>query len=334
MARIREKIPRTIQWWRLVDGRSGAAVEEVDWFSVLGKLYGAQHIYSVDGREQSGLIRSLPVSNAWQDSLAVSDLEDAIQVVDETTTYGIVLAGGKDFVPNQLNTESGDQQPLGLAGDGWEPVDNLFVWFAPFGNIFGVMAESVSAARAKTFAEWLTLTMEGAGMLDPDDPEFSWAVHPVIDKQQANKLRTATGLRSMAFAGLFGNNVRDASGLARIFGRPQAAVGALRIEVKVSRVAGQSAPGDEEAILDWFSQEFGDLDGSVQKAQVTIAQDQGADVPAAEIDLLHHRLTRKVKVALAPGATRSFEASTAISEIVSAFCNDRKDLARLRFKID
>lgn len=334
MARTIDAIPRTIQWWRLVDARNGNAVEESSWHQVFADLHEKQHKYPVDGRLQTGKIRALQVENRWASGLDIEDLDGAIVPTDPTTTYGVVLAGAKDYVPNQINTSSGDQQPLGLAGDGWEPVDNLFVWFAPFGNIFGVMAESVSAARANTFAQWLTLAMRDNGLLNVNDPEFAWGVHPVIDKQQAARLKTAKGLRSMSFAGLFGNNVNNASGLKRIFGRQNTTVGALRIEVKVSRVVGHSKPGDEEAILNWFNEEFGSLEGAVTKAQVTVEEDKGPDVPMNEIDLLHHRLTRKVKVKLAPGATRSFEASTAIGEIVAAFCDDRKDLARLRSKIE
>lgn len=85
-------------------------------------------------------------------------------------------------------------------------------------------------------------------------------------------------------------------------------------------------------ILDWFSKTFGSLDGAVDKAQVTVSA--AGDRPVSEVDLLHHRLTRKTRVTLATGTTRAFTSMSALGAIVSAFQLDRADLQRLRFSTD
>ena len=91
---------------------------------------------------------------------------------------------------------------------------------------------------------------------------------------------------------------------------------------------GKSSVADQQRILDWFNQNFGSLQGDVEKAQVSIAAH--GDVPATEVDLLHHRLTRKTLVHIATGASRAFTASSAVGAIIEAFTVDRADLLRLR----
>lgn len=317
-------VSRTVQYWRLVDARDGARVTEIDWDEVLRRFVGNRTRHTIDGREHAGTSYPLQVIHEWDDDLKTSRISNAVARANEEVTHGIVLASGKDFVPNQENRHSGEQQAMQLAGEDWEPVDNLFVWFLPFGNMFGVLAESVSASRAATFADWLTK----ATAADFNDPNFAWQARPVIDQTRSALLQHAGGLKAVAYAGEFGTAVNDASGVRALFGGPTRAPGAIRLEVKATLVRGKSTHGDEQLILDWFNENFGSLQGQVDKAQVTVAAT--GDTPPTEVDLLHHRLTRKTQVRIATGATRAFTPLSAIGSIIDAFTLDRSDLLRLR----
>ncbi|MFE1644120.1 hypothetical protein ACFM35_00890 [Microbacterium sp. P01] len=298
-----------------------------DWDAVLRRFVGNRTRHTIDGREHAGTAYPIDVPHEWSDALDVSHIARAVPRQNQNVTHGIVLASGKDFVPNQENKSSGAQKAMQLDGDDWEPVDNLFVWFLPFANMFGVLAESVSASRAATFADWLTR----ATAADMSDPDFAWLARPVIDQAQLARLASAHGLRAVNYAGEFGTAVNDASGVRALFRGPNRAPGALRIEIKATLVRGKSTHGDEEIMLQWFNDNFGALQGQVEKAQVTVAQ---ADTPAAEVDLLHHRLTRKTQVRIATGATRAFTPLSAVGSIIEAFVIDKDDLVRLRASDD
>ena len=324
----KQTVGRTVQYWRLVDARDGSRVSELDWDAVLRRFVNFQARHPVEGREHGGSAYPIKVVDRWTEALSLDDIVDAVEPQNTAITHGLVLASDKDYVPNQENRISGQQQAMQLAGKDWQPVDNLFVWFLPFGNMFAVLAESVSASRAATFADWLNKATAD----DFDDPEFAWAAKPVIDQQRADLLRGAHGLKTIIYAGEFGNAVNDASGAKVLFGGNNKVPGALRIEVKATLVRGKSAHGDEQIMLDWYNKTFGSLDGHVDKAQVTIAAN--GDTPPTEVDLLHHRLTRKTQVQIATGPTRAFTPLSAVGSIIDAFVDDRADLLRLRLSDD
>lgn len=321
----KKTVPRTVQYWRLVDARTGKRVKEFDWDDLVRRFVANRVDYQIDGRSQAGTSYTLNVTTAWKAALSIADVPKAVPSQNAAVTHGLVLASAKDYVPNQEHTKSGAQQAMQLAGNDWEPVDNLFVWFLPFGNMFGVLAESVSASRAATFADWLTKATRHLFT----DPSFAWEARPVIDQARAKMLKSAKGLKAVAYAGEFGTAVHDASGVKTLFGGgSQNVPGALRIEIKASLVRGKSTHGDEQIILDWFNKNFGSLQGDVAKAQVTTTGNQST--PPTEIDLLHHRLTRKTEVQIAMGATRAFTPLSAVGSIIDAFVQDRDDLLRLR----
>lgn len=329
MARKNE-VERTVQYWRLVDARDHSLVDEAPWDEVMRELHGSRHTFEIEGREHAGTVMPLQVLQEWKDSLSLSDVPAARSRQNDDVTHGVVLAAGKDYVPNQEDISSGSQKPMGLDGANWSPVDNLFVWHLPFGNIIGVLAESTSSSRAVKYADWLTRATHHRY----SDPEFAWSAQPVIDKARANLIQSADRLKSFVYAGEIGDGVQEARGAKAIFlgpGRKQPT--ALRIEVKASLVQGKSdTVEDQEVLLDWFNDTFGSLDGAVTKAQVSLPPQ--ADQPASEVDLLHHRLTRKTRVPLALGTTRAFGVSSAVSAIVDAFGYDRADLLKLRRNTD
>lgn len=322
----KDTVPRTVQYWRLVDARTGDRMADLDWDLILSQFHATRTAHVVDGREQAGTSHLLSVHKAdWQTALSTAGMLNIVQPANPNATYGLVLASVKDYVPNQGERASGSQKAMQLDSNGWDPVDNLFVWFLPFGNIFGVLAESVSSSRAATFVDWLNKATVGQFQ----DPDLIFAAKPVIDQARAQMLQNADGLRAVAYAGEIGSAVQDASGLAALFGGGlNRTPGALRLEIKATLVRGKSAHGDEQLILDWFNTNFGSLQGAVEKAQVTVEANQAT--PVTEIDLLHHRLTRKRNVPIATGSTRAFTPLSAVGSILDAFVLDRDDLYRLR----
>lgn len=327
-------LPRTLQYWRVDNVQSTTMMPETDWQRTLAKLHGRPLKQTIDGQELTGTVVSLPVSEAGQVDMLTRDAPGAPYIADRTTTYGIILAGNKDYVPNQQDRETGDQQAMALAGANWDPVDNLFAWFCPFGNMFGVIAESVSSPRPPVFAEWLTRVLLDERLVTVSRDHFSLEAEPVIDKERSDYLNRADGLKSMVVAGNLGSLVVDASGMERLFQGRGDSIGALRVEIRVSTVRGISSEEDERTLLNFYNETFGALTGDVLKAQVKTAGDHQADIPPTEIDLLHHRLTRSTNVRLTNGVTRAFEALSTIRQIVSAFGQDRKDLLRIRNELE
>lgn len=319
----RKNVNRTVQYWRIVDGPTGDHLEEADWDEFLRRLEVSPNEQSINGFPISGKAYRLNVTEHWNQSLAITDIDDAVTRADQKVTLGLVLASPKDFVPNQQNAASGVQRALSLAGSDWFPVDNLFVWFLPFGNIIGILAESISSSRASTFADWLTrVAQERHG-----DSDISYRVVPVVDKERSKVLKQADGLRSFNIAGEIGDMVTDAPAVKQLFKGQRTTPKAIRIELKVSLVNGKSDYEDQAELLDWFSESFGDLEGAT-KAQAVVAA--GEHAPRTEIDLIQQRLTRKTKIPIDLGLSQAFTPMSAVGAIIDAFVKDRSDLVRLR----
>lgn len=323
MAKQKRYANRTVQYWRLVDG-AGAALEEEEWDGLLRKLEAKSTEKPVDGVPISGRAYRVDVTDHWRSAISTRDIQDAAEPADPAVTFGLVLATQKDFVPNQQQGTSGDQRALQLAGTDWFPVDNLFVWFLPFGNMIGLLAESTSSSRAATLAQWLTkVYIDLTG-----DSEFSWRAEPVIDPDRVEVLSRASGLTSFNVAGTVGTLVREASAAKRLFaGRDHEAKG-IRIEIKASVVRGRGDHNDEASLLRWFEDVFGDVDSGTTKAQAVVADD--GITSRTEVDLLQQRLTRKTRVPIDLGATRSFTAMSAVGAIIDAFVKDREELLKVR----
>lgn len=321
-----DPVKRTVQYWRLVDARDRKGQKEMDWNEILGPFLNKRQRHLIGGKEYSGTVKLVKIKPEWQRAFDISDVPGVTLPPNPTHTYGIVLAAEKDYVPNQEELSSGDQKAMTLAGEDWSPVDNLFVWHLPFGNMIGVLAESTSSSRAGKYADWLTKATKDKYQ----DPEFAWAAVPVIDQSRTDLFKTTRRITSFVYAGYIGSEVHDAVGIRDLFlGPKKKNPGAIRIEIKASLVRGKSHPDlDEGIILDLFQENFGSLEGDVKKAQITLPG--GNDEPPSEIDLLHHRLTRKTKVELSLGATSAFTLVSAVGAIVESFLLDRADLLRLR----
>lgn len=330
--RQREEVQRTVQYYQLTDARTGVVPDDFDWWRMLHGWADRSLHSVVDGQPYMGDIRSVSVSEDWRESTNAVNPAHIQAPADEDTTYGIVLSKERDHVPNQRGP-AGDQLPMGLE-EGYAPVDNLFVWFLPFGNMIGVLQESVASARSGAFTEWLTRVMRDHGAF-ADDPDFRWGAKAVIDDERLHAIATADALKAVVVAGRTDRHSRVANGVSRLFGGPQLAPGAFRVEVKIRAVRGSATYQQDTANLrHWLDATLGDIDGQVipseegDKVRAEIVP-RGDDVPPGEIDLLQHRLTRKRTLMMRPGDVRAFMASAAIGAIIEAFVLDFDDLRRL-----
>ncbi|MGP5725878.1 hypothetical protein ACTXOR_08820 [Arthrobacter rhombi] len=325
-------VNRVIQYWQILEGSEHNRFDELNWFHVLGILHGQPRRAYVEGRELTGVVSAVDVPEQLQGFLATVP-DGAPSSPDSTTTYGLVLSEPKDYVPNQQQRSDGAFQSMELAGAGWDPVDNLYIWFCPFGNMFATLAESNSSPRAGIFAAWLSKVLADLAPLKPnaDGSSRDLFAEPVIDKDRIGIMDTVHGLRNMTVAGHVGQTSVPARGIAQMFGGQSTVQGALRVEVKVSLVRGISGEDDQEQLKGIFDHLYSDRAGDVLKAQVTTAPED--ELPATEIDLLNHRLTRSTKIPLRLTETSAFEAPPTFRRMITAFGQDHKDLLRIRHEL-
>lgn len=332
----KKTLSRTVQYWRLVDARTEQWVEDYDWENFLRKMYQkpkSKNEFEIDGIPISGKIHSVQASSY---SLLTSRLKQIAlpYEYDEDSAFTVVLSSSKDYTPNQKNSSTGDQAPMRLDGDEWEPVDNLFIYHLPFANIIAVMAESVSSKRAKVYAEWLNRVMLEQGLFE-DDPNFRWTAKPVVDPHAIEKIKDAERLKSVVIAGEFGDQVKkELSPISSILGQKFSKnIDGIRLEIKISTVRGHGTQEDEERILEWYEETFGSFqklsDSSPTTARVTAAKN-GDDPSYTEVDLINQRITRKRTVALNYEGAAVINYSSATEAILDATVNDFETLWSLR----
>lgn len=321
------QLVRTVQYWRLVDGRSMERVAEQDWSAVLKEAHGAPITHRILNKDLTCNVIALDLRDEWNGFVPPENVPDVVQDGSDETVYGVVVSTDKDHVPNQGNRGTGEQRPV-TVDDGFVPIDNLFVWFLPFGNIFGILMESVSSARPKAFASWMTRVMRDQGNLPQHN--FEWAAAPVIDEKRKLALDRGSKLKSVFVAGTVDQTM--GSPLADLFVGP-AFDGAYEIQIKVKSIKKKnpnSFEHDTEALKDWFDENFGRDYGELDTARVQFLKEPGDDLPRGEVDLLAHRLTRKRTILMRPGPAQAFVSSSALSEIVNAYTVDFEELLNLR----
>jgi hypothetical protein len=305
----RKAIERTVQFWRLVDGRDGSTMAHVDRHAEwVGRAGVARH--TIDGVEMTGTVYVPPSS--------------------EGDLIALVIASEKDYVPRQQDDE-GQQAPMRLDGEDWDPVDNTFVLFLPFGNMFAVLTESTSSTRASMFVRWLNL----ATGYTARNGEFFWNCEPVIDPDRAQLLQRASGLRKLEVTGRIGSSVTASRGVFRTLrGAAPEQLSGWSVKIEITRVPGVTTQEDEAELLELFQRNFGTPpqqgDRPESRLTVTTAPDDVRERPE-EIDLIHHRITRKARVQMADLPGRSFDTAPAVDALVKAFHEEEKllsDLAR------
>lgn len=320
-------IVRTVQYWRLVDNHTRTPVKEQDWSAVLKQAYGTPITHRVLNKDLTCNVITLDIRDEWQGFVPPENVGNLAQDAHDETVYGVVVSTDKDHVPNQGNRGTGEQRPV-TVDEGFAPIDNLFVWFLPFGNIFGILMESVSAAKPVAFATWLTRVMRDQGTLPQQNHQ--WTAVPVVDLDRKDALDRSSKLKSVFVAGTV--EQAQQTPFADLFVGP-AFDGAYEVQIKVKSVKKNNPASfehDTEALKDWFDSYFGRDYGTLDTARVQFRKDPGDDLPRGEVDLLAHRLTRKRAILMRTGKSRSIVASSALSEIVNAYTVDFEELLNLR----
>ena len=121
----KKRIQRTIQYWRLVDSSTGAAVKEHDWYDVIKKIYGKPITHRVIEKDITGKVFSME-PDALTAGLVQEMLVERCRHSYDGAVYVLVLSTDKDHVPSQRHRTSGDQKPMST-DDEHVPVDNR--WF-------------------------------------------------------------------------------------------------------------------------------------------------------------------------------------------------------------
>lgn len=326
-------ISRTIQYWRLVDARNEKEVDEYDWDSLFRRLINKNKPFPVEGKRLSGTIRSH--SSITYLSTAAWCVGHGLQVNPNLSPVGIVLSSQKDFVPNQEEDNTGKQLPVRTQDEHWTPVDNLFVYHLPFGNIIAVLAESVSSTRATKYAGWLNKLFSELGIIDPNDPEFAWKAAPVIDPDRIKQIRKSKGLKKAEISGRIGTGVSsNIPFLARVLGDvSEQKLGGIKVSISVAVDNQAGTPSDRKAILGWFDESLGELGGikaGSNKLDKAYVESFSEDGHITEIDLIQQRVTRKAKVKLQCGDEKNISYITALESIHEACAKDIEELFHLR----
>ncbi|AKF27800.1 hypothetical protein YH66_09680 [[Brevibacterium] flavum] len=323
----KKKITRTVQFWRLVDSQTGLpASQTINWHAVFNANSFKPFPLTIEGRAHTGTVRLLsqPVIDELQQNFPLTQIP-----APGSASYGVVLAADKDYIPNQHNQSSGAQQPVGVA-KGWAPVDNLFVWHLPFGDMIAVLAESQSSSRAGRYASWITAFLKSNGVIK--NPDFHFIAAPVIDSARAKKLKNAKGLKAFTFGGDFGKNVANATGIDSVVAGPKN-YDAIRIKIEAKVVSNKGSVADEGELLQWFDTVFGQLaaptDGQPTTAKVKMVDGAGA---TTEVDLIKHRMTRKRTLPLEQTSdnVKVIEENNAFLALVAAANQDMQELYTLR----
>lgn len=321
-----KRLNRTVQFWRIVDARDNQPLEkDYDWAAIFGDLYGKTSplLFEADleGRKFLGQVVTLGDKIT---ELLHHELTDVFGSKGSCQHFGVILAGDKDYVPNQQNKQSGVQQPVGL-NEGWDAVDNSFVWHLAFGNMFAILLESQSSGRANRYAAWLTRFLRQSGIIS--DQQVSYEAIPVIDGDVVDRARKAKGIKAVSLRTSLGRASSANNPVNRIFAS-HSNYHDVDIEIKITTRPGRSRQEDEQENLEWFRENLGDLT-EFSKAVVKTVDSKGT---IDELNLLKERLSRKQNITLdtSKSAADAINKDSVFPAIVEAFVKNYRDLQGLK----
>lgn len=321
-----KRLKRTVQFWRIVDAKDGQPLkEDYDWRKIFADIYGksSPSFFETDLEGRKFLGQVVTLGDKATDLLH-SGPNPEFGDKGSCQHFGVVLAGDKDYVPNQQNKQSGDQQPVGL-NEGWEAVDNSFVWHLPFGNMFAILLESQSSGRANRYAAWLTRYLHKNNIML--DQKMSFAAAPVIDRDVIERARKATGIKAVALRTSLGKASTADNPINRMF-KSRSNYYDVDVEVKIITRRGRSRQEDEHENLEWFQENLGDLP-EFSKAVVKTVDSEGT---VDELNLLKERLSRKQNIILdtSRSAADAINKDSVFPAIAEAFIKDYHDLRDLK----
>ena len=312
-----KEIKRTIQYWRIVNAKDSSPLsDDYDWCEIFDNIEHNPFSKQIMDREHVGKIVKL---NNDFDSVINEKRIICGRSLAQQKNYGIILASNKDYIPYQQNGETGDQSPVVL-NEGWDAVDNSFIWHLPFGNMFAILFESTSSSRPKRYASWLTQLLKEEGIFD--DPECVLSAEPVIDQNAIRRIKNAKGLRSVVIRTGYGKDA-SSSPLAKMFSTEQT-FDNIEIEMKVKVKRGKKYVADEVNILNWFQNSIGNNIADLSKATVNIVDASGENT---EINLIKERLSRKKDIQINQNVTAgSIDKDLVFKKIAEAYIKDCDEL--------
>lgn len=285
----KKNLVRTVAYWRLVNAVDHCPVEHFDWPTLLAK-------WASDG----------PVRVSWDGD----DYTGTVYPLNEID--GLILAKGKDFVPNEADA-SGKQHTMRSRGDDWDPVDNLFVHFLPFGNVIAIVRESNSAPAAGTLARWLTRSKVFQ--------KQEWGADVIIDPGRRERLQGKEGVKELFVATRASSLPAEHGGALRRL-RGLRDFGDVEVEITI-KAKGKERRAEQSDLLDVANEVISGLDLTKGYAKTTATDSEGAET----IDFLKHRITRRRQIHLPSGHDRSLQAKDAF-EVLQTASGDDENLLR------
>lgn len=325
----KDYLNRTVAYYQLVDSAKRTDLPEVDWNDAFRTMGTKKRMHHVFEKEIHGVSVALDVQEHWWDFLEPHEMRHLKTSWHDDTIYALIASTDKDHIPNQRTSE-GTLKPM-THDDDAVPATNAFVWFLPFGNIFGVLNEDQSAVSPRYIASWLTKALATLGKLPQANTKFE-AV-PIVDEDTLGKISRANKFSSAALTGKV-RGTDPSIWRDLLLGGPQLNGSFdVKIEIKPRKVgAPQNWEDDAAALYSWFEDSFGSLQG-LTGARVKIAKtaDQD-DLPHGELNLFNHRITRKRKVAIANpnGKVQAISAISAVTQIIEAYLEDFDELKKHR----
>lgn len=320
---------RTVAYYQLVDSPKNISAPELDWNAVLRSMGTKQHTFKIFEKEVYGTVSVLDVEPEWEDFLEPSQMQELKTTWHDETIYLLSLSTDKDHVPNQRK-DNGQLIPMRHDKDG-RPATAVFIWFLPFGNIFGIIREDNTAIQPRYIASWLNRYLRENDLLP--QPNFQFGSVPVIDKDTERKLKSGSKLSKAELRGKVRGT--DPEFFRDLLGGGPKLKGSFNIKISITPVkagGGGRWESDSEELYDWFNEVFGTaagLDAATVRFAKTPDQD---DLPTDPINLFEHRITRKrqVQIARSSGSVPSLSARSAGAEIVRSYIQDFEELQKHR----
>ncbi|GAA4114488.1 hypothetical protein [Enteractinococcus coprophilus] len=324
---------RTVSYYQLVKTPNNTKIQpDIDWNSVFRAMGRKLHTYRIFETQIHGRAYTLDIKRDWERFLEPSEVSDLQQTWHDETLFILALSKDKDFVPNQ-RSKDGDLSPMAYDEDG-HPATVTFIWFIPFGNIFGMIMEDNTAIRPKYVASWLNRLMRDKDELPQPNLQFEAAA--VLDEETRNTLRSASKLGSVRIGGAVRGT--DSSVWRELLGGGPQLEGSFDVTIKIKPIKKGSRDqweADTERLYDWFGSTFVSDDKLTNLSSAKIKytkDDEQPDLPTSEIDLFQHRITRKRRVDLSHknGVLTSISAVNAGREIIESYILDFEELRKHR----
>ncbi|MFC5369824.1 DUF6731 family protein [Arcanobacterium bovis] len=321
----KKTITRTIKYWALVDAETrepfpcGKEEHAPQWNDYFQHYCGEIVSKIIDHREITGKVVDITeIINTINIDAAIPSFADLIK-------YGIVISADKDYIPNQHDGIHGDIQPVKL-NDGWNAIDNTFVWHLPIGNFIAILGENQSSVRATKYAAWLTHYLRQLPAEMNIDKNKQLAVVPVYEKEINRRIREAHSAKKIEVTFPVGantaksTNIFDSAGFIFSGKKEDEPYQYLEAKISISVKRGRSSSKDEQKVLELVQATVHDLE-NIDSAKAKIIDSNGV---TRDLDLFNEHLTTKTSILLGDEQTSpiSITGDAVFPQLIRAFSKD------------